>query len=109
MKHNGENSFWRILDGEVKIRENKLLEMKHFYRKRKAREFGVGVMYLKKIYLIASIVMFLLAVYFGGMAYKQYLTGNLDYNLDKVYINVGYCALFLSIAVYVLHLREHKS
>ncbi|WP_456687930.1 protein YpmT [Aeribacillus sp. SP014] len=45
----------------------------------------------------------------GGMAYKQYLAGNLDYNLDKVYINVGYCALFLSIAVYVLHLREHKS
>lgn len=75
----------------------------------KAREIGVGVIFLKKIYSIASIVMFLLAVYFGGMAYKQYLGGNLDYNLDKVYINVGYCALFLSVAVYTLHLREQKN
>lgn len=63
---------------------------------------------MKKVLLFASVVTFLIAIYFAGTAYKFYLGGDI-YDLDKIYINVGYCALFLSIAIYSLHLKESEN
>lgn len=59
---------------------------------------------MKNIFGIAIIVTTLLAIYFGGVAYAQYT----DEKMDEVFLNIGYCALFLSCAVYAWHLREEK-
>ncbi|MDQ0162777.1 protein YpmT [Bacillus alveayuensis] len=63
---------------------------------------------MNKIFITASIITFLIAIYFAGIAYKIYLGGDLAYDLDEIYMNIGYCALFLSIGVYSLHLRDQK-
>jgi len=62
---------------------------------------------MKKALIFASLITFFIAIYFAGTAYKLYLGGDI-YDFDKIYLNIGYCSLFLSIAVYALHLKESK-
>ncbi|MBD1381588.1 protein YpmT [Metabacillus arenae] len=60
---------------------------------------------MKNIYIIFFAIAILISVYFAGVAYLSFI----DENMDKVYLNVGYCALFLSGAIYTLHLNEQKT
>ncbi|TWM25586.1 hypothetical protein CHCC15087_3477 [Bacillus licheniformis] len=46
----------------------------------------------------------LFSLYFGGLAAFSFV----DENMDKMYLNIGYCALFLSIMIFTLDVKKHK-
>lgn len=63
---------------------------------------------MKKLLIGLSVITFFIAMYFASLAYKVFTGGDLAWDLDKIYMNVGYCALFLSLTVYFLHLNDQK-
>ena len=56
-----------------------------------------------KLVIFGAAAIFL-ALIFGGVAYQQFAAEN----MEKVYLNIGYCTLFLSIAVYLWHVKDEK-
>lgn len=63
---------------------------------------------MNKVFIGISALTFIVAMYFASIAYKVYVGGDLAWDLDKIYLNVGYCALFLSFTVYLLHLKDQR-
>ncbi|WP_243385153.1 protein YpmT [Bacillus kexueae] len=63
---------------------------------------------MKKIWMAGSILSSLIAVYFLSLAYKVFAGGDLAWDLDKIYLNVSYAALCLSLTVYFLHLKDQN-
>ncbi|MDQ0228878.1 protein YpmT [Metabacillus malikii] len=59
---------------------------------------------MKNKIVIFGFVAILISLYFGGIAYQEFISEN----MDQVYINIGYCTLFLSIAVYMWHIKDEK-
>ncbi|MFC0274343.1 protein YpmT [Metabacillus herbersteinensis] len=59
---------------------------------------------MKNIFVTVSLLAILLALYFGGVAFQKFE----EENMDEVYLNIGYCALFLSSSVYSWHLKEER-
>ncbi|MCY9401390.1 protein YpmT, partial [Bacillus haynesii] len=53
---------------------------------------------MERIYTYFSLLSMLFSLYFGGLAAFSFV----DENMDKMYLNIGYCALFLSIMIFTL-------
>ncbi|MFC0164281.1 MULTISPECIES: protein YpmT [Bacillus] len=51
-----------------------------------------------------SLITLLISLWFGGLAYVSML----NENMDQVYLNIGFCALFLSAMVFTLDLKDRK-
>ncbi|WLR43310.1 protein YpmT [Bacillus carboniphilus] len=59
---------------------------------------------IKKLFLVASLITFFIAVYFGSIAYMEFMKED----MDEVYLNVSYCALFLSFGFISLQIKENR-
>ncbi|ALC81337.1 protein YpmT [Bacillus gobiensis] len=59
---------------------------------------------MKNVYLYFSLITLLISLWFGGLAYVSML----NENMDQVYLNIGFCALFLSAMVFTLDLKDRK-
>jgi putative Ca2+/H+ antiporter (TMEM165/GDT1 family) len=59
---------------------------------------------MKDKFVIFGIVAILISLIFGGVAYQQLV----EENMDEVYLNIGYSTLFLSLAVYLWHVKDEK-
>jgi hypothetical protein len=59
---------------------------------------------MKNVYMYVSLIALCFSLWFGGLAYVSLL----DENMDQVYINIGFCALFLSAMVFSLDLKDRK-
>ncbi|MGG3643033.1 protein YpmT [Bacillus gobiensis] len=59
---------------------------------------------MKNVYLYFSLMTLLISLWFGGLAYVSML----NENMDQVYLNIGFCALFLSAMVFTLDLKDRK-
>lgn len=59
---------------------------------------------LKDLFLMISAAGLMISLYFGGMAYFAYA----EEKYNEVFMNVSYCAVFLSASVYSLHLKDEK-
>ncbi|KAA6451766.1 protein YpmT [Bacillus swezeyi] len=59
---------------------------------------------MERIYGYFSLLSLLFSLYFGSLAAFSFF----DENMDKLYLNVGYCALFLSIMIFILDVKKHK-
>lgn len=59
---------------------------------------------MKNKLVIFGVAAIFLALIFGGIAYQQFAAEK----MDEVYKNIGYCTLFLSIAVYIWHVKDEK-
>ncbi|KKI88683.1 hypothetical protein WQ54_29660 [Bacillus sp. SA1-12] len=59
---------------------------------------------MKNKFVLFGIVAILISIIFGGFAYQHFVAEN----MDEVYLNIGYCTLFLSIAVYLWHMKDEK-
>ncbi|USK32192.1 protein YpmT [Bacillus sp. F19] len=59
---------------------------------------------MKDVYMLFSVAGLFISMYFGGIAYFAYV----EEKTDEVFMNVSYCAIFLSAAVYSLHLKDEK-
>jgi putative Ca2+/H+ antiporter (TMEM165/GDT1 family) len=59
---------------------------------------------MKNKFVIFGILAILISLVFGGVAYQQLVAEN----MDEVYLNIGYSTLFLSIAVYLWHVKDEK-
>lgn len=59
---------------------------------------------MKKVYLYFSLITLLISLWFGGLAYISLM----EENMDQVYLNIGFCALFLSVMVFALDLKDRK-
>lgn len=60
--------------------------------------------HMERIYTYFSLLSMLFSLYFGGLAAFSFV----DENMDKMYLNIGYCALFLSIMILTLDAKKHK-
>jgi len=60
--------------------------------------------HMERIYTYFSLLSMLFSLYFGGLAAFSFV----DENMDKMYLNIGYCALFLSIMIFTLDAKKHK-
>ncbi|MRX71713.1 hypothetical protein GJU40_05930 [Bacillus lacus] len=56
------------------------------------------------VFSITGVIGSLLAVCFGGAAYINFTSGN----MEQVFMNISYSALFLSGAFYIFHLKDEK-
>lgn len=59
---------------------------------------------MKNKFVIFGILAILISLVFGGVAYQQLVAEN----MDEVYLNIGYSTLFLSVAVYLWHVKDEK-
>ncbi|MFO6498809.1 MULTISPECIES: protein YpmT [Bacillus] len=59
---------------------------------------------MERIYGYFSFLSLLFSFYFGGLAAFSFV----DEHMDKMYLNIGYCALFLSIMIFTLEMKKHK-
>ncbi|MDA1475374.1 protein YpmT [Bacillus changyiensis] len=59
---------------------------------------------MQRIYRYFSLLAFLFSLYFGGSATLSFFAEN----LAKMYLNIGYCALFISVMIYTLHVVENE-
>ena len=59
---------------------------------------------MKNKLVIFGVFAIFLALIFGGIAYQQFAAEK----MDEVYKNIGYCTLFLSITVYIWHVKDEK-
>ena len=59
---------------------------------------------MKNKFVLFGVVSILVSMFFGGIAYQQLMAEN----MDEVYLNIGYCTLFLSIAVYLWHAKKEN-
>jgi putative Ca2+/H+ antiporter (TMEM165/GDT1 family) len=59
---------------------------------------------MKNKVVLFGLVAILISLIFGGVAYQQLVAEN----MDEVYLNIGYSTLFLSIAVYLWHMKDEK-
>jgi Uncharacterized YmpT-like len=59
---------------------------------------------VKNKLVIFGVAAIFFALIFGGIAYQQFAAEK----MDEVYKNIGYCTLFLSIAVYIWHVKDEK-
>lgn len=59
---------------------------------------------MKNKFVIFGFISILISLFFGGVAYQELVAEN----MDEVYLNIGYCTLFLSIAVYMWHIKDEK-
>ena len=59
---------------------------------------------MKNKLVIFGVAAIFLALIFGGTAYQQFAAEK----MDEVYKNIGYCTLFLSIAVYIWHVKDKE-
>jgi hypothetical protein len=59
---------------------------------------------LKDKYVIFTILSIFFSFIFGGIAYQQFHAEK----MDEVYLNIAYCTLFLSIAIYLWHMKDEK-
>ncbi|NPC92740.1 protein YpmT [Bacillus sp. WMMC1349] len=60
---------------------------------------------MQRIYRYFSLLAFIFSLYFGGLATLSFF----DENLDKMYLNIGYCALFISVMIYTLNVVENEN
>ncbi|QNG61570.1 MULTISPECIES: protein YpmT [Bacillaceae] len=60
---------------------------------------------MKNGFFLFSIIGLFISLYFGGIAYLAYV----DEKMDEVFLNVSYSTIFLSAAIYSLHLKDEKS
>lgn len=60
--------------------------------------------HMERIYTYFSLLSMLFSLYFGGLAAFSFV----DENMNKMYLNIGYCALFLSIMIFTLDAKKHK-
>lgn len=67
-------------------------------------EKDLGGYKMKNKYTIVSMIAMLIAIIFGGIAFQQY---NAE-NMDEVYLNIGYCTLFLSASMFSWHIKDEK-
>lgn len=73
-------------------------------KKRERNLKGFGGINMKNKLVILSIAALFLALFFGGTAYQQFAAEK----MAEVYKNIGYCTLFLSVAVYTWHVKDEK-
>ncbi|MGM7722031.1 protein YpmT [uncultured Metabacillus sp.] len=59
---------------------------------------------MKNKFVLFGMVAILISIIFGGFAYQQFVAEN----MDEVYLNIGYSTLFLSIAIYLWHMKDEK-
>jgi putative Ca2+/H+ antiporter (TMEM165/GDT1 family) len=59
---------------------------------------------MKNKFVIFGFIAILFSLVFGGVAYQQLVAEN----MDEVYLNIGYSTLFLSVAVYLWHVKDEK-
>ncbi|ASB88805.1 protein YpmT [Bacillus sonorensis] len=60
---------------------------------------------MERINRYFSLLSSLFSLYFAGQAALSFF----DENMDKMYFNIGYCALFLSIMVFTLDVKKRKN
>ncbi|MTH52063.1 hypothetical protein GKZ89_01500 [Bacillus mangrovi] len=60
-------------------------------------------------YILGSVVFLLVGLYFAGIAGIQFMDDNIEQNMDIVFTNIAYSALFFGGTVYLLHLKDEKS
>lgn len=59
---------------------------------------------MKRIYQYFSLLSFTFSLYFGWLAYHHLAAED----MDQMYLNVSYCALFLSVMVFTFGMRDRK-
>jgi Uncharacterized YmpT-like len=59
---------------------------------------------LKNKFVIFSIISIFISLIFGGVAFQQFHAEK----MDEVYLNIAYCTLFLSIAIYLWHVKDEN-
>ncbi|MDA7025700.1 protein YpmT [Bacillus sp. CLL-7-23] len=60
---------------------------------------------MQRIYRYFSLLAFIFSLYFGGLATLSFF----DENMNKMYLNIGYCALFLSIMIYTFDMKKKEN
>lgn len=63
-----------------------------------------GYLLMKNKLFIFSIVAILISIVFGSIAYQQLVAEN----MDEVYLNIAYSTLFLSVSIYLWHVKDEK-
>ncbi|ADM38165.1 protein YpmT [Bacillus spizizenii ATCC 6633 = JCM 2499] len=59
---------------------------------------------MKRIYQYFSLLSFTFSLYFGWLAYHHLAAED----MDQMYLNISYCALFLSVMVFTFGMRDRK-
>ncbi|QGQ46579.1 protein YpmT [Metabacillus sediminilitoris] len=59
---------------------------------------------MKDKYVIFTVLSIFFSFIFGAIAYQQFYAEK----MDEVYLNIAYCTLFLSIAIYLWHMKDEK-
>ncbi|KKB75016.1 MULTISPECIES: protein YpmT [Bacillus] len=59
---------------------------------------------MERINKYFSLLASLFGLYFAALAALSFF----DDDMDKMYLNIGYCALFLSIMVFTLDVKKRK-
>ncbi|MGD6815868.1 protein YpmT [Metabacillus sp. 84] len=60
-------------------------------------------------YILGSVIFLLAGLYFAGIAGIQFMDEKVEENMDIVFTNIAYSALFFCITVYLLHLKDEKT
>ncbi|MGE6629703.1 protein YpmT [Bacillus sp. NPDC077027] len=59
---------------------------------------------MKRIYQYFSLLSFIFATYFGILAANDLKAGN----IDQLYLNISYCALFLSLMILAFDFQKQE-
>lgn len=59
---------------------------------------------MKRVYQYFSLLSFTFSLYFGWLAYHHLAAED----MDQMYLNISYCALFLSVMVFTFGMRDRK-